>query len=156
MAWFLSKQRNNITFTRNGHSKLACWSSALQHKFFETVSMAEVVAVRVSRLSTRVNKIAKGVEGTLNFWHVPVISWRKRANPHEKPTNAAVSQPIFEPGIYQTWHERGAAATSPGSPAWRQCQSIYYQHILRTHGIHRCALRVLNQLSIVSHELWVS
>ena len=66
--------------------------------------MAEVVAVSVSQLSTIVNKIGKGVDGTLNFWHFPVISWRKRANVrvHEKPITAAVSQPIFEPGIYRT------------------------------------------------------
>jgi len=64
--------------------------------------MAEVVTVRVSQLSTIVSKIAKGVEGTLNFWHFPVISWKERANPHDKPPTVAISQPIFEPGIYRT------------------------------------------------------
>jgi hypothetical protein len=64
--------------------------------------MAEMVAVRVSQPVTTVNKIGKGVEGNLNFWYFPFISWRKRANPHEKPTTAAVSRPIIEHAIYRT------------------------------------------------------
>jgi hypothetical protein len=113
MAWFLSKHGGEHNFHKERALKTGMLRSALQHKFFEAVSLAEVVAVRVYQLSTIVNKIAEGVEGTLNFWHFPVIPWRMRANSHEKPTTATLSQPIFQPGIYRTWHEPGAASTSP-------------------------------------------